>query len=154
MELSSAGHEYNRRGDEALPEIDNMEKVLDDIILGDCSMHRQEKNESKFLHRCRDTEIPLNPKKIDYSRMKVKCAGFRVTSQGIQVDPEYIKAIPPFLTPKKISYLSFLGLVEQLSGFSDTVSAKFLSLRSLLSPKIHTSGQRIMSVPSKRSKSA
>ncbi|CAB4057486.1 unnamed protein product [Lepeophtheirus salmonis] len=58
--------------------------------------------------------------------MEVKLAGFRVTSQGFQAYPEKIKAIPQFPTPKSISDLrSFLGLVELLAGFSETVSAKY-----------------------------
>ncbi|CAB4064044.1 unnamed protein product [Lepeophtheirus salmonis] len=123
-------------GDEALAGIDNMEKVVDDIILYDSSMHLHEQIVRKLLDHCRDTGITLNPKKFHYGQTEAKLAGFRVTSQSIQADPEKIKAIAQFPTPKNISDLrSFIGLIEQLAGFSDTVSAKFMPLRPLLSPK-------------------
>ncbi|CAB4057568.1 unnamed protein product [Lepeophtheirus salmonis] len=117
MGLSSARDEFNLWGDEALAGIDNMEKVVDDIILYDSSMHLHEQN-------------------FHYGQTEVKFAGFRVTSQGIQADPEKIKAIAQFPKPKNISDLcSFLGLVKQLAGFSDTVSAKFMPLRPLPQPQ-------------------
>ncbi|CAB4069091.1 unnamed protein product [Lepeophtheirus salmonis] len=132
-----------------------MEKAINDNILYDSSMHLHEKNVRKLHDHCGDTGTPLNPKKSHYGQTEFKFAGFRVTSQFIQADAEKLKAITLFPTPKNISDLhSFLGLIEQLAGFSNSVSAKFMPLHPLLSPKIHTSGKRIISVLSKRSKSA
>ena len=136
MGLSCAGDEYNRRGDEALADLPNLEKVVDDVLLHDSNMDDHLNNVRRFLTRCRETGITLNPKKFILAKSSVPFAGYIVSDKGISADPNKIKAIADFPKPKNISDMrSFLGLVEQLAGFSSDISAKLLPLRPLLSTK-------------------
>ena len=77
--------------------------------------------------------ITLNPKKFQFAQESVNFAGYVISRDGVQADPKKVKAIAEFPTPKDIHDLrSFLGLVEQLAGFSSEISAKFDPMRSLL----------------------
>ncbi len=136
MGLASAGDEYNRRMDAALADLPNLEKVVDDIILYDETLEEHVTHIRNFLERCRSSGITLNPKKAKVAQDSVKFAGYIVSSSGIQADPDKIKAIRHFPKPTNLTDLrSFLGLVEQLSGFSHEVARVMKPLRPLLSKK-------------------
>ncbi len=136
MGLSCAGDEFNRRTDAALAGIDNMEKVVDDIILHGENLEDHIANVRKFLTRCRESGITLNPKKFQFAQQQVRFAGYMVSDKGIEADPEKLKAIRCFPKPSNITDLrSFNGLVEQLAGFSKDVAGLMQPLRPLLSMK-------------------
>ena len=136
MGLSSAGDEYNRRGDLALEGINNMEKIVDDVLLYDEDLSQHEKRVRTFLERCRAMGITLNPGKFQFAATEVKFGGHIVGREGTKVDPEKISAIANFPRPKNITDLrSFMGLVEQLAGYSHEVAGTMGPLRPLLSSK-------------------
>ena len=92
----------------------------------------------KMLMNCREHGITLNPEKFKLAQDEVKFAGFIIGSKGVKADPEKIKAIAKFPTPTNITDLrSFIGLTEQLAGFSKEVSQALLPLRPLLKSKSH-----------------
>ena len=138
MGLSSAGDEYNARGDEALTGITNCTKLVDDVLLFDTDkdLGNHEKRVRQFLERCRSAGITLNPNKVKFAQPEVKFAGYLVGRDGTKADPEKLSAIAAFPTPKNISDVrSFLGLVEQLAGYSTEVSGALGPMRPLLSSK-------------------
>ena len=138
MGLSSAGDEYNRRGDQALEGLENTRKLVDDVLVHDTSKDIQdhERRVRHFLDRCREAGITLNPSKFTFGAPEVKFAGYIVGREGIKADPEKIEALTKFPKPQNISDVrSFLGLVEQLAGYSKEVSGAMAPLRPLLSPK-------------------
>ncbi len=136
MGLSCAGDEYNRRTDAALAGLDNMEKVVDDIIIHGDNLEQHLEDVKKFLIRCREAGITLNPKKFKLAQHEVKFAGYMVTSEGIKADEGKLKAIKNFPKPTNITDLrSFLGLVEQLAGFTKGAAEAMQPLRPLLSSK-------------------
>ena len=139
MGLSSAGDEYNRRGDQAIEGLDNVRKLVDDVLVHDSSektIGDHEKHVRSFLDRCRKEGMTLNPAKFTFGAPEVKFAGYVVGRDGIKADPEKIEALTRFPKPQNISDVrSFLGLVEQLAGYSKDVSGAMAPLRPLLSPK-------------------
>ena len=136
MGLSSTGDESCRRGDEAIQGIHNVKKVVDDMIVYDSNYDEHYHHVRELLQRCRDKGITLNPNKFNFAEENVKFVGYSVTSEGIEADPEKISAIEKFPKPSNISELrSFLGLVNQLSEFSQEISTKVTPLRGLLSQK-------------------
>lgn len=59
--------------------------------------------------------------------------GFQIQQGGVAVDPDKVRAISDFPRPTNITELrSFMGLVEQLAGFSTEVAAAKGRLRPLL----------------------
>ena len=136
MGLNCAGDEFNRRTDEALAGLPNVVKVVDDILIHGQDLESHLNDVKKLLQRCQQHGITLNPKKFNLAKDKVKFAGYIVSDKGIEADPEKLRAISHFPKPTNITDLrSFLGLVEQLAGFSKEVAEKMQPLRPLLSSK-------------------
>ncbi len=134
MGLSSAGDEFNRRTDAALAGLPNVEKVVDDILIHGKDLESHTKNVREFLERCRQAGITLNPKKAKFAQESVKFAGYVVSRDGISADPDKVKAIAHFPKPTNLTDLrSFVGLAEQLAGFSNKVAAAMSPLRPLMS---------------------
>jgi hypothetical protein len=62
--------------------------------------------------------------------------GFQIQQGGVAVDPDKLWAISDFMRPTNITELhSFMGLVEQIAGFSTEVAAAKNPLRPLLSTR-------------------
>jgi hypothetical protein len=62
--------------------------------------------------------------------------GFQIQQGGISADPDKLRAISDFPQPTNITeLLSFMGLVEQLVGFSTDVVAAKAPLRPLFSTR-------------------
>ncbi len=136
MGLTSAGDVYNQKTDAALAGMPGTEKIVDDVLLYDDTLPEHLDHVRKFLETCRSAGITLNPGKFQLAQHSVNFAGYIVGTSGIKADPEKIKAITHFPKPTNITDLrSFLGLVEQLAGFSSEVSATMQPLRPLLRPK-------------------
>ena len=67
---------------------------------------------------------------------KVKFAGYIVSQQGIQPDPEKVQCLEQFPTPTDEKGLrSFLGLANQLGNFIPDLSQATKKMRSLLRNK-------------------
>ena len=89
-----------------------------------------------FLQRCQERQISINNNKWIFCQMKVKFAGFQVSSEGYHIDSSITEALANFPTPTNHTDLrSFFSLVNQLSSSTDTVAQLLLPLRPLLSAK-------------------
>ncbi len=136
MGLTSAGDKYNRRTDAALSDITRCEKIIDDILLFDTTWTDHITHVKAFLERCRGAGITLNPNKFKLGEEKVNFVGYIIGASGIEADPDKLKAIRGFPKPTNITDLrSFLGLCEQLAGFSSKDAATMAPLRPLLKAK-------------------
>jgi len=89
-----------------------------------------------LLQRCREKKITLNAEKMVLAQPEVKFAGHIVGRHGVRADPDKIKAIQNFPKPMNTTDMrSFLGLVEQLGGFTADIAETLRPLRPLLSTK-------------------
>ena len=78
----------------------------------------------------------MNLDKCEFSKSEVKVLGNIVSANGISPDPEKIEAIVNLPAPKNIHEVrSFIGMVNQLSKFSEHLADKTKPLRDLLSKK-------------------
>ena len=133
MGLVSTGDEYCRRGDLALADIDNLQKVVDDVLAYDAAFPDHVRRLWQLLTRCREQGITLNASKFQFAEEEVKFVGYIVTRYGTAADPSKIRAIQEFPIPTNITELrSFMGLVNQLGDFTDQISFAALPLRDLL----------------------
>ena len=136
MGLVSSGDEYNRRGDQALGDIPNTIKIVDDILAYDSSYSAHLAHVIQIVQRCDQHGITLNPKKFTFAGNVVDYCGYSVSGQGYTTDSKKLKAISDFPRPQHITDLrSFMGLTNQLGGFSPAVAAAAQPLRDLLRPK-------------------
>ena len=67
----------------------------------------------------------------------MRYVGYIVSSDGIKADPTKIEAISEFPAPTNITELrSFMGMANQLGGFTHLLSEGAGSVRDLLKPKM------------------
>ena len=136
MGLISAGDEHNRRSDDALSGIRNMQKVGEDIILYDKDLSSHVERVRKVLQCCADHGITLHRKKFVFAVPETSYFGFRVFESGYAPDDHLVRAFKDFPVPtNKTDVRSFCGLAQQFEEFDPQLSALLSPLRSLLSSK-------------------
>src|SRR3989442_1591458 len=134
MGLISAGDEHNRRGDEALIGIDNVEKIVEDILVYDSDLDSHIKRVQEVIKRCEKNGITLNAKKFKFAQPEVDWCGFRISQHGYTPAPHLVVALEKFPVPSsKTDVRSFCGLVQQFETFSPRISELASPLRALLS---------------------
>lgn len=136
MGLCSSGDEYNQRADAAFGTLQNTVRVVDDILRFDRSFLSHVEGVCVILQAARSAKITLNADKFKFAQKKLVWAGYEIQHGGVIVDPSKLQAISQFPRPTNITELrSFLGLVEQLAGFSTEIAAAKGPLRPLLSAR-------------------
>jgi len=85
------------------------------------------------LKRVLEAGVTLNLYKSVFSTKQVKFLGHVICSNGIEVDSDKVKAIADLPSPTNVQEVRmFLGMVNQLSKFSDHLVDKSKSIRELL----------------------
>ncbi|XP_043191676.1 uncharacterized protein K02A2.6-like [Amphibalanus amphitrite] len=134
--VSSISDHYNRRMDEAFSGLTGYKKIVDDVVVYSRTREDHIRDVRRFMERCEERGISLNRRKLQLAQQKVKFAGFIISADGYEPDPQLTSAISSFPTPKNISELrSFFGLANQVAPFVDELSELLLPLRPLLSTR-------------------
>ena len=77
--------------------------------------------------------MTLNLDKCQFSTDRVKFLGHVISFSGIEADPEKLQAIADLPPPQNVQEVrTFLGMVNQLSKFSEHLADKAKSIRDLL----------------------
>ena len=72
----------------------------------------------------RKAGITFSKEKFKFARSRLSWVGYDIQHGGISIEKEKLNALSQFPCPTNISELrSFMGLVEQLAGFSTKVAA-------------------------------
>ena len=91
---------------------------LDDITVYSSSHHDHFQHLRKVFLKCRKFGISLNPKKSQFSLEEGKLLGHVVSTAGVQIDPERVKAIQALALPRsKKDIQSFLGKINFVRRF-------------------------------------
>ena len=134
--ISSISEHYNRRMDEALGDIPQTRKIVDDCLAYDVNFDSHVTHVRKILQRCADKGISLKREKFVFAQKQVQFCGYILSPEGYRIDPCITEAITQFPKPTNITDLrSFFGLANQLGEFTDVIAAKLEPLRPLLKPK-------------------
>ena len=106
----------------------NQIRNIDDVLVHGKDQHQHDERLEAVLKRLLEAGITLNLDKCVFSTKQVKFLGHVISSNGIEVDPDKVKAIADLPAPTR----TFLGMVNQLSKFSDHLADKTKSIRELL----------------------
>jgi hypothetical protein len=129
---------FQKRLTVALDGLDGVIGVSDDIIVygsGDsanAATSDHDKNLIALLNRCRSVGIKLNKEKAEIRKKEITFLGHRVTSEGLKIDPEKVKAVLEMRKPDNVEDVRrFCGFVNYLSKFLPRLSEKLEPIRQL-----------------------
>ena len=136
--ISSAPEEFQRRQHEAVEGLPGVISVHDDILVygeGDTeheAMVDHDKNMRALMDRCKEQNITLDKDKMQLKKSEVRFLGHLLTANGVQADPEKIRAITEMPKPTDVKGVQrFLGLINYLSKFLPKMSELCEPLRVL-----------------------
>ena len=126
----------NRRADAVFSAIPNTVHVVDDLLRLDRTFPEHVAGVCDVLQLARDAGITFSKEKFRFARNHLSWVGYEIKKGGVTIEEAKFKVLSQFPRPTNISELrSFMGLVEQLAGFSTAVAEAKGPLRSLLSPR-------------------
>ena len=110
-----------------------MTNIADDILCYGASEQEYDINVIKFLDRCVEADMHLNPQKVKFKSPEVPFYGNMLTKDGIKPYPKKVEAIQHWSIPEDRQQLqSFLGSVNYLSCFIAGLSDLCKPLQSLV----------------------
>jgi len=102
---------------------------LDDMLIYSETKEEHVKHVQDVLERLSQAGLLLNPEKCEFHKESVEFLGFVVSTTGIRMSPEKIKAIAEWPTPYDVrSVQSFLGFANFNQRFIEGYSKKALLL--------------------------
>ena len=133
MGLNASSDEWCRRSDEAIRGVNGAQKIVDDIIVVGCTWSELFARVRQVLKNCRELKITISKRKLSIGQT-VKFAGHIVNQEGVRPDPDLVKALTNFPTPKDRTALRrFLGMANQLGSFVPDLAHMSNNLRPLTS---------------------
>ena len=134
--ISTGSEQFQKVMMEKLEGLEGVECQIDDTLVHGENQEQHDQRLHAVLKRLSDSNITLNLEKCEFSKTTVKVLGNIVSSEDVSPDPDKIEAIVNLPAPKNvIEVRSFLGMINQLSKFTDHLADKTKPLRDLLSKK-------------------
>ena len=131
--IKSAPEIYQRIMDEMLKDIDGARAIMDDILIAGKTPQEHDRIMRKVVERATEWNLKLNFDKCQVKQPRVTYVGHFVTDQGLQPDPEKVRAIRSMPVPgSKYDVRRFLGFVQYLSKFIPNMSTVDAPLRDVM----------------------
>ncbi len=65
--------------------------IIDDVLVHGNTKHEHDTRLRSVMKKFNDAGVTLNPEKCEFANKKVKFAGYLVSEEGVQIDPENSK---------------------------------------------------------------
>ncbi|CAH2098790.1 unnamed protein product [Euphydryas editha] len=131
--LASSPEVFHRVFSEIFKDIDGVELYIDDILIHTKTEEEHDRILEQVLKKAQEYNIKFNRKKCNFKKKEVKYLGHVLTTEGIKVDQNRIKAIVEMKEPKtQKELLRFLGMINYVARFIPNVSEVTASLRQLI----------------------
>ena len=116
-----------------LSELPGVINIANDILVYGLTQEEHDANVIRFLERCLEIDLPINPDKVRINCKSVLFFGMVLTEDGIKPDPKKVEAIKKWPVPQNVTELqSFLGSVNYLSHFIAGLSQFCKPLQALI----------------------
>ena len=123
---------FQKRLLEAVDGLTGVVCVADDIIIHGQTLDDHNSNLEAFFQRCKEKGVRLNRNKLELRKEAITFRGHRITKNGLEVDPEKIKAVQQMATPTNLSELRiFIGMVNYMAKFLPDLAAMMKPLTNL-----------------------
>ena len=96
---------------EALDGLENVLCIADDVIVHSKNHEEHDRHLKNFLSHCRDNDIKLNREKLQLRMPEISFLGHQIAANGLQTDPEKVRAINDMDAPRNVEELRRLALV-------------------------------------------
>ena len=108
---------FQRTMDRIVEDLDGVEVIMDDVIVaGDETTH--DERLQKFLERASNQGLKFNKEKCKIRQRQAPYEGHLLTSEGLKIDPQKVKAVEEMSEPQsKEDMKRLLGLVQFLSRY-------------------------------------
>ena len=134
--ITSAPEHFQHRMSTILSGLGGVVCQANDILINGKSQEEHDQNLRNVLQKLREAGLTLNKDKCIFSQRQIKFLGQVIDSSGVSPDPEKVLAVRNFKQPTDISELRrFLGIVNQLSKFTDKLADRTQPLRELLNKR-------------------
>ncbi|XP_064463440.1 uncharacterized protein K02A2.6-like [Ornithodoros turicata] len=131
--LNCAPEAFQQSVDQLFAELPDVHPYFDDILLASRDMGEHCQQLRKVLEVARKSNLKLNKEKLQLAVQRVKYLGHVLTSQGVEPDPQKVKAITDYPVPTSKQQLQrFIGMVTYLTRFVPKMSESTRVLRQLL----------------------
>ncbi|UYV85138.1 K02A2.6-like [Cordylochernes scorpioides] len=116
-----------------LQDLEGTENSMDDILIHAPDPQTLEIRTRAVLQRLKENGIKLNGDKCKFQLQEVQYLGHIVTTEGIRIDPEKVRAIGEIKSPSNKQELQrLLGMIQYLSRFIPNLAEKTKNMRLLL----------------------
>ena len=133
MGITSAPEIYQRAMHDMFADIDGVEIVMDDILVHAPTLETHDQILEKVLARCREKNLKLNEKKTKLRSQEVTYIGHKLTSDGVKIDENKVKAVLEMPEPTSIANVqTLLGMVTYTCKFLPNLSQVTEPLRYLI----------------------
>ena len=113
--------------------LDGVECNIDDVLVHGKDQTEHDQRLEAVHKRLVEAGVTLNLNKCQFSTDRVKFLGHVISFSGIEADPEKLQAIADLPPPQNVQEVkTFLGMVNQLSKFSEHLAGKTKTIRDLL----------------------
>ena len=107
-------------------------RIVEDILVASETWEQHLEDVARVLQVATEHGVSFNAAKAQFGKTVVTFGGFVVTAGKFKIDEELTEALRQFPRPTNRTELrSFLGLVQQLSPFTDEVTELVEPLRAL-----------------------
>jgi hypothetical protein len=137
--LCNAPATHQRRVNEALGSLigDVCYVYLDDVIIFSNSEQEHITNCRRVLQALNDDGLFLSKKKTDLFTKRTSFLGHIISTDGLEVDPEKVKKVVDWTTPRTVKQLrGFLGLVQYMRKFCDGLAKETAVLTPLIKKNV------------------
>ena len=129
--ISSGSEKFQKTMDQILLGLEGVECNIDDVLVHGKDQQQHDERLEAVLKRLLEAGVTLNLDKCVFGTKQVKFRGHVISSNGIEVDPDKVKAIADLPPPINVQEVRmFLGMVNQLSKFSDHLADKTKALET------------------------
>ena len=136
MGLKSTGDWWCQKSDVVIIGIPGTSKIVDDILITSETIEDLMQKIRTVLDRCRANGLTICKRKLLIGT-NVSFAGYRLSADGVEADPEKIRAVKDFPSPTDVHTVrSFLGLANQLGHFLPDLAMATIKIRALLKKNI------------------
>ena len=131
--LKMAQDEFISKMDQCLEGLPGVKTIVDDIVVYGSDRKTHDRNVDKLMSRCRQMGIKLNADKTDIGQTQIPFYGHVLTSSGLKMDSNKVKALREMPPPtSKAELETVLGMITYLQKFAPNMAELTKPMRQLL----------------------